>query len=86
MPIEPIYPRLGQRIAEERRAQGLTQEEAATQFDMPRALLSKLECGRYRIQLHDLLEVARSLGVGLDRLLRPVARRTTPDAARKAGL
>lgn len=61
MPIEPIYRELGARIAERRRGLGLDQERIARRARMSRPLWSKLENGRYRLQLHDLQRVAQAL-------------------------
>lgn len=85
MPIEPIYKKVGERVAHFRAVATLTQEEAARRAGMPRPLWSKLEHGRYRVQLHSLGDIARALGVEVPELVAPpgVVRLA---AARKAGL
>lgn len=84
MPIEPVYKKVGERVAGFRAAKGLTQEEASRRAGMPRPLWSKLERGRFRVQLHSLGSIAWALGVGVPDLLCPpaVAR---PASCRKAG-
>lgn len=85
MPIENIYKKVGERVASFRAAATMTQEEAASRAGMPRPLWSKLENGRYRVQLHSLPDIARALGVEVPDLVSPpgVVRLS---AARKAGL
>jgi transcriptional regulator with XRE-family HTH domain len=84
MPIEPIYKKVGERIASFRAAAAMTQEEASQRAGMPRPLWSKLERGRYRVQLHSLPDIARALGVEVPELISPpgVVRLA---AARKGG-
>jgi len=69
MPVESIYRRFGEEVAALRREQGVTQEEAAKRAGMPRPLWSKLERGRFRVQLHSLPKVAEALRVSASSLL-----------------
>lgn len=84
MAIEPIYRKVGERVADFRRSKGLTQEEAAERAGMPRPLWSKLERGRYRVQLHSLGAIAWALGVEVPQLVAP-AKIARPEVVRARG-
>lgn len=88
MPIEPLYRKFGAEIAAMRRQRGLTQEEAAKTAGMPRPLWSKVENGRFRVQLHSLPSIARALGVDPATLAcwaMGTRRYLPPDVARAKG-
>jgi transcriptional regulator with XRE-family HTH domain len=85
MPIEPVYRKIGERIARFRAQATLTQEEAARRAGMPRPLWSKLERGRYRVQVHSLQDIALALGVEVPDIVSPpgVARSAAALVARR---
>ncbi len=61
---------VGKRIAEARRAKGLTQSELAEKAEISRYTLVKIENGDgVNMTAHTLLNIARVLGVSTDFLL-----------------
>ena len=52
---------IGQRIAEERNKQGLTQEDLAGLCDMDRSYLSEIENGHKNLSVLSLLKIANNL-------------------------
>ncbi len=88
MPIEPMYRRFGAEVAGQRRMMGLRQEDCAKVAGIPRPLWSKIERGRFRVQLHSLPAIARALGLDVGTLACwavGTRRGLLPDAARKTG-
>lgn len=88
MSIEPIYKKFGAEVAAMRRQRGLTQEQAAQAAGMPRPLWSKVENGRFRVQLHSLPRIARALEVDPATLAcwaMGTRRYLPPETARKCG-
>ena len=59
---------VGRRIAELRKARGLTQEEFSVELGTSFQWVSQLEGGR-NTTLHSLVRIANALGVGLEELL-----------------
>jgi transcriptional regulator with XRE-family HTH domain len=62
----PINPRIGQRVMQARREQGLTQRELATQAGTGLAVITRLETGKQSVSAERLAAIARVLRVSLD--------------------
>lgn len=69
MKIEPVYTKLGVRVATLREMLGYTQEELAARMSVGRSQLASIETGRCRIHLHLLEEIAKAVGTTPDRLM-----------------
>ena len=69
---EPIYQRIGRRIAAARARRGITQEMLAFSLTPPltRSALCNMELGRQRIMIHVLVDIADALGTTVARLIR----------------
>ncbi len=67
-----FYLTLGRRIRELRHARGLTQEQLGSQLQPPvtRASIANIESGKQRMLAHSLVQLAHSLGVGLEGLVQ----------------
>ena len=62
--------KLGAFVTERRKAEGLTQEQAASAWRLTRGELSMIERGhRTRLQPDTLLRLARGLGISIEELL-----------------
>lgn len=57
-----IYEIFGKRVATERLARGLSQNELAQRVGLSRASVANIEAGRQRVLLHQVLEFAHVLG------------------------
>lgn len=70
-PIEPFYIDLGRRIQQLRTEKKLSQEALGRQLDpqVTRASIANLETGKQRILVLTLVQLARALGVTLDKLV-----------------
>jgi transcriptional regulator with XRE-family HTH domain len=79
--IEPEYYELGERLARARQAAGLTQREVAERAGVGRPTLANIEKGRQRVLYHQLLDLARALGVD-PRGLLPAPELTSPALGR----
>lgn len=66
-----VHVALGRRIAELRRARGMTQAEFAEKMDWSLQYVSRVESGREHFRLTRLIEIANLLEVDLVALLRP---------------
>ena len=75
---------LGQRIAQLRKEQGLTQTELADKIGIIQALISDYERDRRRLHAEMIIRVAQALNVTADELLG--MKRTTHDGSRKLSL
>jgi transcriptional regulator with XRE-family HTH domain len=64
-----FFERLGNRVAELRRSQDITQVEMAAALGVSQQTINSYEVGRRRIPVSALPTLARSLGVSLDELL-----------------
>jgi len=77
-----FYERLGQRVAERRKAQGLTQAELAETVGISQQTLAHYENGRARIQVARLPHMAEALGISVEELIgaatKPGKRGPTP--------
>lgn len=56
---------IGLALAQSRIARGLTQQDLATQLDMPQSTVSEIESGKSTIFLRHLLEMARATGLNI---------------------
>lgn len=57
--------RIGQRLAEFRQANGITQEQLAEKAGLDRANVSKIENGRYNVSIDILQRICDALSVEL---------------------
>jgi transcriptional regulator with XRE-family HTH domain len=69
-PISDAARVLGERVRSLRREQGLSQEAMADRMQIHWTFLGQVERGRRNINLHNLLKVARGLGVDTAELVR----------------
>ncbi len=84
MPIgkdeKAFFAQLGTRIAEVRKAQGITQAQLAEVLSVSQQTINAYEVGRRRMPVSSLPVIARHLGVSIEELLGD-----TSAAARKRG-
>ena len=84
MPIgkdeKAFFAQLGTRIAEVRKAQGITQVQLAEVLSVSQQTINAYEVGRRRMPVSSLPTIARHLGVSIEELLGD-----TSAAARKRG-
>jgi transcriptional regulator with XRE-family HTH domain len=71
---------LGGRIAELRKARGLTQAQLADRLDVGQQQVASFEAGRRRVPVSQLAPLADALGVSIEELLgtQPKAKRRGP--------
>jgi transcriptional regulator with XRE-family HTH domain len=69
-PLSPATRALGERVRARREALGLSQEALAHQTGVHWTFLGQVERGRRNLSLHNLLKVARGLGVDPAELVR----------------
>ncbi|MGO9321599.1 MAG: helix-turn-helix domain-containing protein [Solirubrobacteraceae bacterium] len=62
-PISPATAALGERVRSKREAQGLSQEALAARSGVHWTFLGQVERGRRNLNLHNLLKIAKGLGV-----------------------
>jgi transcriptional regulator with XRE-family HTH domain len=62
----PINPRIGQRVMQVRREQGMTQHELAAQAGTGLAVITRLETGKQSVSAERLAVIAHVLRVSLD--------------------
>jgi transcriptional regulator with XRE-family HTH domain len=62
-PISPATRAFGERVRARRQAQGLSQEALAFRSSVHWTFLGQVERGRRNLSLHNLLKLARGLGV-----------------------
>lgn len=58
--------RIGQRIAELRKEQNLTQTQLAERCGLQQAHIARIEAGRYSVGLDTLTQIADALGMAID--------------------
>ena len=58
--------RIGQRIAELRKEQSLTQTQLAERCGLQQAHIARIETGRYSVGLDTLAQIATALGMAID--------------------
>lgn len=68
--IEDCYKQLGLIIQRKRIRLGMTQERFARTYKIGRVTLCKLERGKARIMLHDVVRIAKSLKLNLNGLIK----------------
>ena len=67
------YAVLRERLVAARHAAGLTQQELATRLGRPQSFVAKYEGGERRVDLVELFEIAKVLGVDVRRVTRAVS-------------
>ena len=72
-----LFVTIGKRIAHERVAIGLSQQQLADKIRVSQSLLAYYELGKRRIPISVLLDIAKTLSVSLDEIL-PTDRRHGP--------
>jgi transcriptional regulator with XRE-family HTH domain len=65
-----ILARLGLRVRDLRKAQGLSQEDFAAECGLDRTYISGIERGRRNVSLRNLDVIARTFGITLSELFR----------------
>ena len=58
--------RIGQRIAELRKEQGMTQTQLAERCGLQQAHIARIETGRYSVGLDTLAQIADAMGMTID--------------------
>ena len=58
--------RIGQRIAELRKGQGITQTQLAERCGLQQAHIARIEAGRYSVGLDTLAQIADAMGMKID--------------------
>jgi transcriptional regulator with XRE-family HTH domain len=74
----PEYVDMGDRLREARQARGLSLRALAERLGVSPSLISQVETGRARPSVSTLYAIASELGISLDELLFPDARRPRP--------
>ena len=69
-PLSPATAAFGRRVRDRRQALGLSQEALADRSGLHWTFLGQVERGRRNLSLHNLLKVARALGVDPAELVR----------------
>jgi len=64
------YKKIGQRIREHRRAQGMSQGDLAAKAHISLTQISSIELGKAKMQVATFCRIAEALGVSADELLR----------------
>jgi transcriptional regulator with XRE-family HTH domain len=72
-----FYADLGRRIADQRKARGITQAQLAEQLGIAQQTMAHYEGGVSRIAVETLTQVADVLGVSVEELIGTPAKRTT---------
>lgn len=70
-----FYADLGRRIAEQRKARGITQAQLAEQLGIAQQTMAHYEGGVSRIAVETLTQVAAALGVSVEELIGTSAKR-----------
>lgn len=63
--------RIGLRIAEIRKAQGLTQTELANMTGLGQGHIARIESGKYNVQIDTLAVIAEAFGMTIDFIKKP---------------
>ena len=63
---------LTQALVAARKASGLTQQDVAAQLGRSQSFVAKIELGERRLEVVELVEIARILGVSTGSLIAPV--------------
>jgi transcriptional regulator with XRE-family HTH domain len=80
-PLSPATQVIGERVRDRRHALGLSQEAMAHQVGIHWTFLGQVERGQRNLNLHNLLKLARGLGVDPGELVQGL---TPPDDEPKA--
>jgi transcriptional regulator with XRE-family HTH domain len=72
-PVSPATRVFGERVRAQREAQGLSQEALAAQAGVHWTFLGQVERGRRNLSLHNLLKIAKGLGVDPGELVQGLA-------------
>ena len=73
-----FYIELGQRIAQYRKAQGLTQTELAEQLGIAQQTMAHYEGGHLRIAVSMLSDLAKALSISVDEILNEQTTKKKP--------
>ncbi|MBO6148018.1 MAG: helix-turn-helix transcriptional regulator [Lachnospiraceae bacterium] len=84
--VELDFVRIGRRIRERRRSQGLTQEYVAEKLDINPSHISNIECGRANPSLTCLVRIAEVLRCKVDIFLEAEYNYMTDDNPKKSSL
>jgi ribosome-binding protein aMBF1 (putative translation factor) len=68
--VEEIYADIGKVVAEFRINRRMSLQDVASQIGMSEAQLSRVESGKSRLMIHDMLRIARVIGVSTAEILR----------------
>ena len=81
-----FFKEMGERIAQLRKEQNLTQQSLADELDLSQQIIASYEIGRRRIPVSTLPKLARTLGVSIETLIgeeqTPAKRGPTPKLQR----
>jgi len=83
----PEHRLLIQLLVDARQAAGLTQQECAARLDVQQSFVARYESGQRRIDLIELLQIAKALGVdsiNLVRRIQSLDSTTTPPTRKQA--
>jgi len=69
--LNRFYSDFGKRVRELRQQQGFTQTGLAQKAHISRGYLAQIEAGQRRISLHMACNLAGSLGISVEELLKP---------------
>lgn len=64
-----LYQKIGERLSQHRRSQGLSQEQIATIVGLSRAGVANIEAGRQRLSVYLLLRLANAVKASIHELL-----------------
>lgn len=81
---DPRYVEMLGRLRRAREAQGLGQKELATRLGRPQSYISKIETGDRRVDLVEVLDICRVLGVQLEAVV-PLDLRSSFQGERNGG-
>jgi transcriptional regulator with XRE-family HTH domain len=70
------YDVLRQMLVEERRKRGITQVALARKLKLTQGFVSKIECGERRMDIFELLKLARAIGFDAPSFLKRLVART----------
>lgn len=72
-PVDDLYRQVGLRIATERKARGMTQEQLAEAADLNASYLARIEAGARRATVKTLHQIALALETPIAHLFEPDA-------------
>lgn len=65
-----ITEEFGNRLREQRKAMGLSQEAFAAKCGLDRTYISSIECGKRNVALRNIESIAKALGTSMSGLLK----------------